>query len=183
MKFLKFCVPFLFINTAFALDVGLKIKADTHINFMGPITKTDKTFPAYEYMGFRVMLRNPYFKGDDENKIRTIYNSDTILLDFHMKLIDFDDKQNKYKFCLYVTSVTFLFNDKVQHKKAKVHFYDSPTTKLLLEGKFKKQIVTEFGYPEIDRASEDDIMLSLNVYKDITLSTQHDIPITLELDD
>lgn len=139
-----------------------------------------------EYNTQGIPIQNPtYVKNQGGNdKDVSLTNAELLLIHFKLKLISYDQATGLYKFNLSITpnvtlqTVGILGTPKRKTIAADVSFDKNNSCNFLLSGKIKQASKDALAMPKIDEMDKDDFVLSFHPIKDITISTQHDIPKT-----
>jgi hypothetical protein len=159
------------------------IKKDQHFvaSWWEKFLRLNNDFPQKQYETKEIRVANPNYIGIKDHKSTDIKNSEKIFITLKLNLISYDKASASYKFNLSISEVRLQQKGKYKNVAANVYFDNSHNQNMTLLGKFKPVPKGTFEMPQIDEASKDDFILSVDEMKDITISTQHNIPITIKL--
>lgn len=189
MRIFLLLILVLSTNTAFAEEtIHTIIKKNRHYtaSWWEKSLRLNNDFPQKKYETDAVRLVNPLFnkrlKNTSSNK--TIQDYDLILIKLRLQLISYNEKTSTYKFVLSAPDIMLNNHGRYKHIEGEVYFDNYADQKILLAGKFKEMPKSgAYPMPKINESDKNNFILSLDEIKDITISTQHNIPITIKLYD
>ena len=160
--------------------LNITIPKNTHMLSGNPslVIADDREFPQKIYETNPPYIKNPYYDKSFHQPTNDIRSRRFLFPILRLELISYDKASDYYEFRLSVPKIGL-----GMPIPADVYFTKTNQQSIILAGKFKPVSEKEQQRPPIDENSPDDFILSVDSLKYITISTQHDIPLTLKLHD
>lgn len=178
-------ILFLITNITFAsAEIHLVLKKGTNFVFY-TIGKTTE-FPAREYMTNGVHIENPYYiKNSDIGSTLKALDASSFIVNFNLMLMHYDERTDDYQFGFKGSKEVLLYRQSfpIRQIPGVMTFYENQKKHFILRGKFVPPNTTNYKPPLRGYDPENDIVLSIDKSKNLVALVQHDIFLTLDLDD